>query len=265
MKKTVFCLMAIMFCAAASAQRLIPVRSYGTDWGSVRLLNTNKPNGYIYRLRHDVRNSDLQRVEGTENLEMIISEPIDLGWIALYRTPMGSSDYSFVAVTYDSEGTPLRTFDLCDITGINDCEVQDIRWDPLHHYLLFNMACVSYSSSYGGRCSRLFCYDTEASRLLWQSDYLVSNDIFIINDKYVFCSYGFTNERDYLYMLDLHTGKQYSKLPMLKSVDYLELQEHNGREVLYAVDYDDRLYEYAVSDTSASPRKKARKGGKKKR
>ena len=205
--------MAIMFCAAASAQRLIPVRSYGTDWGSVRLLNTNKPNGYIYRLRwgsvrllntnkpngyiyrlrDDVRNSDLKRVEGTENLEMIISEPIDLGWIALYRTPMVSSDYSFVAVTYDSEGTPLRTFDLCDITGISDCEVQDIRWDPLHHYLLFNMACVSYSSSYGGRCSRLFCYDTEASRLLWQSDYLVSNDIFIINDKYVFCSYGFTN------------------------------------------------------------------------
>ena len=178
---------------------------------------------------------------------------------------MVSSDYSFVAVTYDSEGTPLRTFDLCDITGISDCEVQDIRWDPLHHYLLFNMACVSYSSSYGGRCSRLFCYDTEASRLLWQSDYLVSNDIFIINDKYVFCSYGFTNERDYLYMLDLHTGKQYSKLPMLKSVNYLELQEHNGREVLYAVDYDDRLYEYAVSDTSASPRKKASKVGRKKR
>ena len=124
MKKTVFCLMAIMFCAAASAQRLIPVRSYGTDWGSVRLLNTNKPNGYIYRLRDDVRNSDLKRVEGTENLEMIISEPIDLGWIALYRTPMVSSDYSFVAVTYDSEGTPLRTFDLCDITGISETMAQ---------------------------------------------------------------------------------------------------------------------------------------------
>ncbi len=37
MKKTVFCLMAIMFCAAASAQRLIPVRSYGTDWGPMAI------------------------------------------------------------------------------------------------------------------------------------------------------------------------------------------------------------------------------------
>ncbi|NLV51947.1 MAG: hypothetical protein GXY64_01595, partial [Bacteroidales bacterium] len=66
--------------------------------------------------------------------------------------------------------------------------------------------------------------------------------LFIFNDKYVFCSYGFTNERDYLFMLDKFTGKVYTKHPMMSAVQYLELVKKNGREVLFAVDYNDRLY-----------------------
>ena len=82
--------------------------------------------------------------------------------------------------------------------------------------------------------------------MVWETDYLVSNDIFILNRDFVFCSYGFTNEKKFLYMLDKQTGKVYTKLPMVYKVQYMELQEKGGKEMLYVVDYNDNLYTYTV-------------------
>ena len=49
--------------------------------------------------------------------------------------------------------------------------------------------------------------------------------------------------------------KVYCKLPMVKSVQYMELQQRDGRDVLFVVDYDDKLYSFAVSNRSASKKK----------
>ena len=89
--------------------------------------------------------------------------------------------------------------------------------------------------------------------MVWETGYLVSNDIFILDRDFVYCAYGFTNEKDYLYMLDKRTGKQYSKLPMASKVHYMEKQVKNGRELLYVVDYNDNLYAYAIQGASAQP------------
>ena len=53
-------------------------------------------------------------------------------------------------------------------------------------------------------------------------------------------------------MLDKLTGKVYSKLPMVYKVEYMELQEKNGREMLYVVDYNENLYSFAISGQSAA-------------
>jgi hypothetical protein len=74
----------------------------------------------------------------------------------------------------------------------------------------------------------------------------VSNDIFILDRNFVFCSYGFTSEKKFLFMLDKQTGQMYSKIPMVYKVEYMELQEKNGREYLYVVDYNNNLYVYTV-------------------
>lgn len=259
MKRMMLCLLALMTVYVVDAQRLIPIRGYGKNWEWVSISTKNKPNGYLYRLREDVQCQDLPRVPGTEKLKLFISEPIDIGWMALYRLPLADDNYDFVVVLYNQEKEPLETLNLCDIANNRYCEVQDVRWDADNHNLLFNMACPSYSSMINGKGSKLYSYSVEDKRIVWETDYLVSNDIFILNDKYVFCGYGFTDERDYLFMLDKNTGKMYSKIPMMKSVNYMELQEKNGKPVLYVVDYDDRLYEYAISDKPA-----IKKTGKKK-
>ena len=122
-----------------------------------------------------------------------------------------------------------------------------MRWDNDTHNLLFNMACPSYAEGVNGKGSKLHCYNPERREMVWSTDWLTSNDIFILDSKFVFCSYGFTGEKKFLFMLDKFTGKVYSKLPFTYKVEYLELKtESNGREYLYAIDYNDHLYKYYV-------------------
>ena len=176
-----------------------------------------------------------------------------MGWLALYRKPMGVSDYNFVVVLYDHSKQPTATINLCNITNNRYCEVQDVRWDADTHHLLFNMACPSYASEINGKGSKLYCYDVAQRRMVWETDYLVSNDIFILDHDFVYCAYGFTNEKDYLYMLDKRTGKQYSKVPMPSKVHYLEKQVKNGKDILYVVDYNDNLSTFTINGKPAQP------------
>lgn len=41
------------------------------------------------------------------------------------------------------------------------------------------------------------------------------NDIFILDSQYVFCSYGFTSGKKFLFMLDKLTGKVPRQLPTM--------------------------------------------------
>ena len=128
-------------------------------------------------------------------------------YLHLKFEPLAADDYNFVVVIYDNDLKPLHVVNLCDISHNNYCEVQDVRWDADTHNLLFNMACPSYSSMIDGKGSKLYCYSVDDRRIVWETGYLVSNDIFTLNDKYVFCSYGFTSEKKFLFMLDKFTGK----------------------------------------------------------
>ena len=118
--------------------------------------------------------------------------------------------------------------------------------------------CSSYQGDRGviRNSSKLYSYSIKDKRIAWETDYLVSNDIFTLNDKYVFCSYGFTSEKKFLFMLDKKTGKQYSKIPMVYKVEYMELQKKGNIDKLFVVDYNENLYEYNVVNTPAPAKKK---------
>ncbi len=234
-----------------SAQRLVALKNYGKNWGQETVSTVNKPNGIIYRLREEKRCTDLPVVDDARGLQLFIAEPTDIGWLALFRKPMSAPDYNFVVTLYNHNKQPTATVNLCDITDNHYCEVQDVRWDPDTHHLLFNMACPSYANMINGKGSKLYCYDMEQQRMVWETPYLVSNDIFILDSDFVYCAYGFTSEKDYLYMLDKRTGKQYSKLPMPSKVHYMEKQVKNGKEILYVIDYNDNLYTFTIQSKPA--------------
>ena len=225
MKRIILSLVAmLLMIGTAQAQRLVSVKNYGAGWPRNMISMKNKPNGTIYRLREEKQNEYLPRVDEAKDLEMFISERIDIGWLALYRRSAGSDDYKFIVVIYDKEEKPLYTVNLGDVSENHYCEVQDVRWDSDTHNLLFNMACPGYASEVNGKGSKLHCYNPERRQMVWSTGWLTSNDIFILDSKFVFCSYGFTSEKKFLYMLDKFTGKVYSKLPFTYKVEYLELQ-----------------------------------------
>lgn len=253
MNRKMLCLMAlIMVFCTANAQRLVLKKSYGSNYSRNAVTLKNKPNGIIYRVREEKQCTDLPVVPEAEKLMLIISERIDIGWLALYRLPMGDDNYDFVAVVYDEQKKPLYTVNLCDITDNRYCEVQDIRWDEDTHHLLFNMACPSYAEMIGGKGSKLYCYDVQNRRMVWETAYLVSNGIFILNRDYVFCSYGFTSEKKFLYMIDKRTGTVYSKLPMTYKVEYMELVDFGGYEELYVIDYQEHLFTFTFNRKTAA-------------
>lgn len=256
MKSRIFCLIAfLMLVGSMSAQKLTLSKQLGSNWSSNMVSMKNKPNGIIYRLREDIQCKDLPRVPEVEGMDVIIAEPIDLGWLALYRLPMLADDYNFVVVFYNRDKKPTQTINLCDISNNRYCEVQDVRWDGENQYLMFNMACPSYSSEIKGKGSKLHCYDVAKKKMVWETNWLTSNDIFTFDDQFVYCSYGFTNEKDYLFMLDKFTGKVYSKIPMAKKVDYLELNVQNDKKQLYVIDYNKHMFVYNVEGAkSAAPK-----------
>jgi len=249
---------SVLSFGTAQAQRLVAYNHFPEGhWSTLDVSNKNKPNGYIYRMRIEKQCDDLPRVPETEGLELYISESIDIGWLAFYRLPTSADDYNFVVVLYDQNKQPTATINLCDITNNRYCEVQDVRWDADNHNLLFNMACPSYADMINGKGSKLYSYNVESRRIAWETDYLVSNDVFTLDHDFVFCSYGFTSEKKFLYMLDKQTGKVYSKLPLVYKAEYMELQERNGREYLYVVDYNEQLLIYTVvkgSKAKAAPK-----------
>lgn len=248
MKRMILSLVALWtMLGTASAQRLVSVKNYGANWPKTMITMKNKPNGTIYRLREEKQNEYLPRGEEAKDLQQFISERIDIGWLALYRRSAGDQNYKFIVKIYDKDEKPLYTIDLGQVSGNDYCEVQDVRWDADTHNLLFNMACPSYASGVNGKGSKLHCYNPERRQMVWSTDWLTSNDIFILDSQYVFCSYGFTSEKKFLFMLDKLTGKVLSKLPFTYKIEYLELQtEQNGREYLYVIDYNDHLYKYQV-------------------
>ena len=259
MKRIILLLLMLPVVSAIEAQQLTLLKNHGTHWNSSMVGTENKANGYIYRLRVDTR-TDLPKVPETESLEAVITEPAEgMGWLGLFRNPIGSMDFDFVVVFYDNEKRPLKVINLCDLCNNHYCEVQDVRWDGKNRFLMFNMACPSYSADIDGKGSKLYCYQVDEERMVWETDYLVSNNIFIFNEKYVFCTYGFTHEKKRLFMLDKMTGKMYSKIPMVKDIDYMEIQEQNGKEVLYVVDCKNNLYTFRISDTSAPVAKRTAK------
>lgn len=247
MKKLVFSLLAsLLSLCPVQAQRLVAFNRFGTNWGAEEVSTKNKPNGYMYRLRVEKQCDDLPRVPETERLDLYIAEPIDIGWLGFYRLPSSANDYDFVVVLFNHDKQPIATINLCDVSNNRYCEVQDVRWDADNHNLLFNMACPSYASGVNGKGSKLYSYNVESRRIVWETDYLMSNDIFILDHNFVFCSYGFTSEKKFLFMLDKQTGQMYSKIPMVYKVEYMELQKKNGRDYLYVVDYNNNLYVYTV-------------------
>ncbi len=244
MKRILLCTLAVVATLALDAQQLVRKRVYTPKQFAatqIELTGRNKPNGSYSRLREHVAVTDLPRPDIDPMLQLFIAEPTDSGYLGLWRTPLGFDPYCFVAALFDEDKQLRCDFDLCELTREWYCELQDIRADD-EGKLYFNLACPSYSSGLDGKCSRLYCLDTETGEIRWQTPYLTSNNIFILHDRYIICGYGFTAEKDWLCLLDRETGRVLSKVPLPTAHTDLEIVGNR----LYVTVYEDNIHEYEI-------------------
>lgn len=100
----------------------------------------------------------------------------------------------------------------------------------------------TYAKSSMGMNAYITAVEVATGKLLWRSAPLVSNgESFIIKGDGIICGYGFTDEQDYLYVLDRHTGKTVSKTLVKSGPERLALLGDILHVRTYNTDYQFRV------------------------
>lgn len=84
----------------------------------------------------------------------------------------------------------------------------------------------------------LMAYDIENEEVLWRSEDQTYNTMnFIVRDDVIICGYGFTGEKDYIYQIDMNTGKVIGKTELQNKPDLLVEKAGQLYVHTYSCDY----------------------------
>jgi len=217
------------------------------------LSGKNKVNGIIYRMR-------FHRLLGSEewvgpdipefvprslnpDFVLVILDIKDNVLLAFYRSRPCTGDFDqYRARAYTADGTLLWSLSLDRfLPSDKKREVQDIRYTG--SLLIFNAACTSYCDEVECRCSALVAIDPVAGEEVWRTPALVSNNIFIVEDDWIFCGYGFTAEPDFLYIVEKTSGRVVYSQHLDSAMSYLELHQNTLSVITYK-----SLYRFRISN-----------------
>lgn len=169
-------------------------------------------------------------IEGTK--ELFLCDRIGDDFLAFYRDPYGASscdlsgdgNCDYFARLYDIEGNEQWQLPLGSmLSSRRYLEIQDIRYAD--GVLYYNEACQSYSKTVKGKCSFLVAVDPVEGKELWRTKKLVSNGEFLVVGDYIVSGYGFTDEKDFIYVVSRADGSIKQKLPLKKSPERFQINE----------------------------------------
>jgi hypothetical protein len=89
-----------------------------------------------------------------------------------------------------------------------------------------------YAAEIGGRGNYLVALDLCTHEVKWRSADLSSNAPFVVLDRYVVTGYGFTRERDWLYVLDRGSGTIVQRVALPNAPEALMVSGASGGAVL---------------------------------
>lgn len=171
-------------------------------------------------------------------------------------TPMDEVDYFYdfqtLEVANDNTGEVYR-FYLNHVLNGPDDENGECNKGDMNQYVQYAVKrgnvlyveCKYNGYSKGNpNSSYIVAINMDTGEFLWRSDPLVANaNNFVITDSSLICGYGFTDEKDYLYELDLQTGETVQRIKLDKAPDEFVLV---GAK-LYVFAYD-VAYEFDISE-----------------
>lgn len=147
-------------------------------------------------------------------------------YLIVYDMNTGEEKYAFDFIQYFYSGNPVMQMDM----------EQLVRWAVIEDNVLYvSTAGNGYAHLVNNENAYITAIDLEDYKILWQSDALVanSNNFQIIGDT-VITGYGFTDEEDYIYLIDKWTGEVYEAIDINSKAEYFIMQE----DILYVRTYD---------------------------
>lgn len=129
------------------------------------------------------------------------------------------------------------------VTGDENYVDQATRFAVMQDDVLYvSHAHNTYARSSGGMNAFLTAINPVSGELLWRSEALVANCAnFLVVDDGIITGYGFTDEKDYLYVIDRHTGKTVSKQLVKSGPETLALIGDVLHVRTYNMDYQFRV------------------------
>lgn len=110
---------------------------------------------------------------------------------------------------------------------------QGIKWASLKNNILYIAnAHITYAKNSHNRNGYITAIDLSDKSILWRSEALVQNSAnFLIEGNVIICGYGFTDEPDYLYQLDISTGKIIDSIKLKTAPSFII-----KKEILYILE-----------------------------
>ena len=151
--------------------------------------------------------------------------------------------YKFLEIYKEETEELLYSLDFTNYIFLPDYSGEDeifVKQNLVWFQIKDNILYVSNShNAYAYETNNLNAYitaiDLSDMSILWRTEPLVANTFnFAILDDVLFCGYGYTDEEDYLYQIDLNNGKVVNKILLKTSPEYIIVKD----SILYVRCFD---------------------------
>lgn len=103
---------------------------------------------------------------------------------------------------------------------------QQLRWAEVNDGVLYvSNAHRTFAESSGGLNAYITAIDLKTLQVLWRSEPLVANsENFVLREDAIISGYGFTDEDDYIYVMDRLSGAILMEIPVPSAPEYFHVQ-----------------------------------------
>jgi serine/threonine protein kinase len=108
------------------------------------------------------------------------------------------------------------------VKGDEDYVYQSVNWAVIENDVLYiSHGHSTYAKSSFGQNAYISAIDLTNYKILWTTDPLTSNSTFSLIGNSIICGYGFTDEPDYLFVIDKKNGRRVQKINVSSGPEYI--------------------------------------------
>lgn len=144
-------------------------------------------------------------------------------------------DVSDVLYAYDFSNFSVSQYSKPDELEYTKISVSDVTIED--NTLYANVCHPTYSSSSSGYNAYLVAVDMESQKIKWVTKPLTCNANYYIDEEVIFTGYGFTNEDDYIYVIDKASGTRLQIVKIEKGPEYFAVKDGKLYVRTYSLDY----------------------------